>query len=286
MHVRLEEPSLPTLELTCGEGYVLDAFQISAPAERAVTAVRALADGQFDRTRFLGPRAITVSMVLDERVEGSMQRLTDNLAAFMSPRIRPTIIWSLPGTPFVERALTVRGTDWPFVVRGKKLQTIACSFVSEEAATRSVDPNELVLLPIPEVEEGREYDLEFDREYVPALPRGSATVNNAGNHVTAWRATIRASITNPILSFNGTPMRFDRNGGVALAVDQTLVIDSNTRTIRLNGDPNISRYDRVNFEDWEWDDLLLRPGDNLVRVQGSDIGPLASVTLEWYDRWL
>jgi hypothetical protein len=67
---------------------------------------------------------------------------------------------------------------------------------------------------------------------------------------------------------------------------QTLVIDQQERTVLLNNDPNESRYDRLNFEDWDWDDLALQPGANIVRLQGSGFTSTSLMTICWRSAWL
>ena len=138
----------------------------------------------------------------------------------------------------------------------------------------------------PAPEEGREYDLTFDRVYVPTPPVGGVYVYNAGTAPADWTMTLTAAMTNPTVTVRSTDMIFNRNGGVTLLTGQTLQIDTRERTILLNGDPTLSRYDRVNFEDWVWDDLLLQPGLNLVRLQGTGFNFSTRLTICWSDHYL
>ena len=282
----LSAPDLPDLDLDCADGFVLVDLQIGFPAERPVLRPRALADGVIDQSTFLGQRAITVNVRLDQRGTTS-QALIDRLMPFLSPRRRVVLTWSLPGSPSELRQIEMRGVDAPLLIEQPKYYTIVCQFVStgpflvspdEQCAT--VDP-----LALPE-EIGREYDLEFDREYVPTPPVGGFFAFNNGTAPAHWRATIRAQATDPVLTINDSQMIFAQAGGITLFTGQTLVIDTLDRTILLNDDPSESRYDRVNFEDWSWDDLLMRPGSNLFRLQGTNFNFTSQLQVCWRDTYL
>lgn len=281
----LSADDLTDLELTCGEGFVLVDLQVGFPSERPVVRPRALDDGVIDQTTFVGQRAVTVTLRLDQRVM-TTQALIDRVMPFLSPRRRPTLTWSLPGSATDYRSLTLRGVDAPLVVQQPKYVTIVCSWVSSDPflldpveECESVDPND------PAEEVGRYYDLTFDRVYVPALPVGALAAINTGTAPTHCVITLTASMINPTVTVNGVDMTFNQNGGLTLVTGQTLVIDTQARTILLNNDPNESRYDRVNYEDWSWDDFLLQPGVNVVRLQGTGFTSTTLMTVCWRSAW-
>lgn len=282
----LRASGLADLDLSCGNGWVLTDLQVGFPSERPVVRSRALADGVIDQTTYLGQRAVTATLTLDNRV-ASTQSLIDLLLPFVSPRRRPTLTWSLPDSSTDYRQLTLRGVDAPLVISQPRYTTIVVSWVSQQACMvdpveqcLSVDPNN------PAEEIGREYDLDFDREYVTIVPVGGILVPNDGTCLASWVITLDASMVDPTVTINGVDMTFDQNGGVSLVTGQTLVIDQLERTILLNNDPAQSRYDRVNFEDWNWDDLALQPGPNIVRLQGSGFTSTSLLTICWRSAWL
>lgn len=282
----LRASDLPDLDMLCASGWVLVDLQIGFPGQRPVVRSRALADGVIDDTAYLGQRAVTVTLRLDNTVT-TTQALVDLLMPFLSPRRRPTLTWSLPGSPGELRQLTLRGVDAPLVIAAPRYTTVVCSWVSEQAC--AVDPTEQCVSVSPNnpaEEIGREYDLDFDRDYVETIPVGGVVVTNAGTCLSSWVITLTASMVNPSVTVNGVDMSFTENGGLTLVTGQTLVIDQRERTVLLNGDPSQSRYDRLNFEDWSWDDLALRPGPNLVRLQGSGFTASSLMTVCWRSSWL
>jgi len=282
----LRAQGLADLDLSCGNGWVLTDLQIGFPSERPVVRSRSLADGVIDQSTYVGQRAVTATLTLDNRV-ATTQSLVDLLMPFVSPRRRPTLTWSLPGWATDFRQLTLRGVDAPLVIQRPRYTVITVSWVSEQACMvdpieqcLSVDPND------PADEIGREYDLDFDRDYVGIVPVGGVLVPNSGTCLASWTITLTASMVDPIVTVNGVQMAFTQNGGLTLVTGQTLVIDQQERTVLLNNDPNESRYDRLNFEDWNWDDLALQPGPNIVRLQGSGFTSTSLMTICWRSAWL
>lgn len=282
----LSADDLETLDLTCDDGFVLVGFQVGFPAERPVVRFRALSDGVFDDTLYLGQRAVTITLRLDHRVD-STQTLLDRLRPFLSPRRRVTFSWAQPQTPTELRSLTLRGVDAPLVITGPKYLTVTCSWVSTGSFlldpvvnTAQLNPNE------PESEGGRTYPLTFDREYSPIPPPGSIYVYNAGTAPANWTMSLRGGAVDPTIQIRTSEMIFASNGGVTLATGETLDISTADRTIVQNGDPSQSRLDRVNFLDWTWDDLLFQPGDNVVGLSGSGFDYYTLLTISWQDTYL
>jgi hypothetical protein len=282
----LSAPDLLDLDIDCVDGFVLVDLQVGFPAERPVVRARALADGFIDQSTFLGQRAITVTVRLDQRVSNS-QALIDRLMPFLSPRRRVFLTWSLPGSPSELRQIEMRGVDAPLIIAQPKFYTVVCQFVSTGPFLTSADETCETVDPLGLPEEiGREYDLEFDREYIPNPPVGGFFALNNGTAPAHWRATIRAQATDPVLTVRDSQLDFSQGGGITLFTGQTLVIDTLDRTILLNDDPTESRYDRVNFEDWSWDDLLMRPGLNLFRLQGTNFNFTSQLEVCWRDTYI
>lgn len=269
------------LPLTCEEGWSLEQLQIGFPAVRSVVRSRALADGVIDDTIFVGQRAVTLTLRIASPT--ATQAALDRIIPFVSPRERPVLTWSLAGSPTEVRSLTLRGVDAPVVIDGPSYQRIVVSFVSTDPYIRS--GAEQCVSAVANAEPGRTYDLTFDRVYASTLPSVTFNVFNAGTAPTPWRAVIGATVTDPVLTINAVPMTFDQNGGITISGTDQLFIDSGFRTIEASPFPLTSVYDRVNFFDWRWDDLLLLPGNNSVTFT---VSPGDSATLDfcWFDAYL
>lgn len=279
MQVELSDPELGVLELGC-DPYVVSSIQVGSPDVREVSRNRSLTDGTFDDTRYLGARAITLAIRLNDRLLGScgvenlsMQTLIDQLVPFMSPRRRPTLTWQLPGSDQM-RAAVVRGANWGWTVATPKAQSIAPQWVAPSGEILAGGPNARhceTIMPSADVEAGRTYDLVFDRVYPPSGTIGGRSIVNPGTMPTNWTLTVFGPVTDPSFTVNGVQLKTDRLGGVVLAVGQTLVIDTRNRTVLFNGLAGSSRYQNTNFDQWAWDDLLLESGTNIVRFDGETL---------------
>lgn len=277
MQVELYDPDLGTLELGC-DPYVVTSIQVGSPNVREVVRNRALADGTFDDTRYIGARAITLAIRFADvaacrNPDLDMQDLIDQLTPYMSPRRRPVLTWQLPRSDEL-RSAVVRGSNWPWEVSGPKAQGIAPQWVvpSGEILAGGDDALHCELIkPSADSEDGRTYDLTFDRVYPPSDPIGGRTIENPGTSNAHWVLTIFGPVVDPMFTVNDVVFSADRLGGVTLVAGQTLVVDTRNRTVLLNGVAGASRYQNVNFDEWGWDDLLLRPGTNTVRFDGTGI---------------
>lgn len=284
--IYLQEDSLGQLDLDCISGLVVQSFEIGFPTVREVVTSRALTDGAIDTTKYLGSRAVTVALRLDQRVMAT-QALLDLLMPYLSPRIRPRIVWtvqepSVEPNPAYVRSLMIRGADAPLVIEGPKYQTIVLQWVAQDPYAEALEETCAVAVTTGTEEFGRDYDLEFDRDYPVSPPFGVTLFNTLGNAPMDWTGTITAEVTDPRILINDTEIIFT---GLILTAGQTIEIDTLARTILRNGTPNDSVYGLTNFQDWSWDDLRLVPGQNQIRMQAVSYTGAPSFTLCWIDRW-
>lgn len=297
MQCELSDTDLGVLELGC-DPYVVVSIQIGSPAVREVVRTRSLADGTLDDTRYVGARAITLDIRFNNMqpfcepagIDYSMQGLIDRLTPYMSPRRRPTLTWQLPRSTEL-RAAVVRGVNWGYTVAAPKAQAIAPQWVVPSGEILLGGPYAercQLITPSTDVEDGRHYKNpeasgvedaygpyytntsgNVSRAYPFTLPVGGRIIDCYGTGPANWVLTFFGPVTNPSFTINDVKFSADRRGGVALLVGQTLVVNTRDRTVFLNGDPNSSRYQNVNFEDWGWDDLLIGPGENIVVFGGT-----------------
>lgn len=287
--ITLSDPVLGDLELRA-DPYIVASLQIGSPAVREVRRARALADGEFDDSRFRGGRAITIALRFNERpncaVEPTtIQGLLDALQPYLSPRRRPTLSWALPGSESDVRWCTVRGVSAPVVIERDRHPVVVCSFVSEQTDVRSTDEQTLTIDPGASTELGRSYDRTFDTSYPASGVIGSVLATNRGNAPAHWRATIYGICTDSSLTVGGVEIAFTENGGLSLPAGGAVTIDTRERTMYYLDDPTQSKYEYSNFTDWQWDDLLLEPGQTTVRFDPATSGVGAQVVMSWYPTW-
>lgn len=283
--IYLVDGALGRVDLECEpDGYIVDELVVGGAEVRRVERPRALGDGTDNRTRYLGGRVVTASILLDRR-KFRTQQLLDRLGPFVSPRFRPRLVYRLDrdGPASEQRSILVAPAEsGPLVVQGRRYDSITLQWISVRSVIESIEPRIQTVTPVGDTEAGRTYDLTFDRTYPPTLPSGSATITTLGNSPVDWIANISSSIEDPRLTINDHQVRFDP---LVLAGGQFVEINTERRTILRNGDPGDPIQHLTNFTEWEWDDLRLWPGDNFVRYQGNNITD-SSATFRWRDGWL
>lgn len=283
----LEHPSLGRLDLDCADGFVVSEFTIGYPTVRDVVTNKALADGTIDTTTFVGSRAVTIALRLNNTgCNGyETQDLLDLITPYVSPRIRPTLVYTVDKTasnPNHVRSLLLRGVDAPFTVNAPKALTLVCQWVSADSFTSSLEDT-CAVAPITAADEfGRFYDLSFPRDYPFSPPVGITLFTPQGNAPMDWTGTITSTVTDPIITINNINITFS---GITLITGQTINIDTANRTILRNNDPNDSIYGFSNFQDWTWDDIRVTPGLNFIRLEAASHLNSPAFTLCYFDRW-
>jgi hypothetical protein len=283
MTCRLEEAELGVLDVECFNGYITTILDIGFPAVREVETPRALADGVEDNTQFLGARAVSMTLRLDQR-KADMQALMDRINPYMSPRRRPKLVWTMPGSTS-ERSLVVSGRNAPVTIDRDKYLAVTFQWKSPQAVIKAPEPTCVEVYPTDDVEGGRTYPENYADggrgPYNQSVGVGERLVRNLGNEVADVTVTIYGPCVGPFVRINGTTVTFT---GVTLLENETLLISTERRAILLNSDPAQSRYGYSNYRQWTWDRLRFRPGDNLVRVD-ADSGDPAMIVCH-YHSWI
>lgn len=113
-----------------------------------------------------------------------------------------------------------------------------------------------------------------------AAAAAGITARNEGDVESDLVITLRGAWVNPTITNNttGRVMALTANGGLTMLAGDTLVIDTASKTIRLNG---ANRYDRLAFPASTW--LELTAADNALAATGGPIG--ATWAVDWRDSW-
>jgi len=289
--IYVKEATLGELDFNSITGVIPVDFTIGWPTVREVINPRALTDGVIDTTTYLGQRAVTLTIRYNQKVMPT-QDLLDLVTPYMSPRVRPQIIWTVQNPtdvcpaydvrPTDYRSLVVRGADAPLVVDGPRYLSMVLQWVAQDSFTSALDQVCGVARATGSEEFGRQYDLIFDRDYPSSPVYGVTNLTAAGNAPTDWTATITSEITDPQFAINSVLVTFT---GLTLLSGQTIIIDTQERTMLRNGDPTDSVYGYTNFADWSWDDLRMVPGNNTLIFGGDGAVGDPAMTVCWYDKW-
>jgi len=135
----------------------------------------------------------------------------------------------------------------------------------------------LAMVGLPTTEGGRTYPRTYPRTYGSVSTGGTITANNAGTFSTPVVFTLTGPATNPTIEnvTQGKSLEFN----IVLASGETLVIDTDSRTVLLNG--TASRYSAL-MASSEWFDL--DPGDNQIDYRAAT-STISEITATWRSAW-
>jgi hypothetical protein len=245
------EPGLEMLHIT--------EVDYGFPEPREILDPRPQADGTIDQTEHFGTRVVTLTgkVAIDWNSQGRRQRAMDALAPFLRPNVRPWL-YSRFDDGQVRRML-VRADQYsrPQIAN---VQDLSISFKSATGVLE--DEVAAVVRMIPEVPvAGREYDLEFDREYPPGT--GTAWLaTNEGNAPADWTATIFGPCEGPAIVNVTTDEAVDL-AGLSLNAEQFVVVSSRDHTVLADGLVGSSRWHTVDYVATTWWQLM--PGTSALR---------------------
>jgi hypothetical protein len=272
------EVGADTLTLDEANGWFVQSLDVGYPAVRQVVDVRADADGVYDSTQYFGAR--TVSMVV--RALGDRRASFEELSKFLRPSTRPILFYTVDGT---ERRLRLRpnGRSSSFVGSPNSQEFLA-QWVAPDGVIEAVTESVAVAQATSETgEDGRTYDLTFDRVYDQIDPVGTVNAVNAGTaSAQDFVLELFGPCVNPRLEnlTTGQQLRFL----TTLTAGQFLKIRVRDRTVRLNGLVAQNRYNTLDFATSQWFDLP--PGTSLLRYRPDTITAGAFARVSFRSSWI
>jgi hypothetical protein len=283
MRIALQEDTLGTLELDCASGYVVTQYDFGFPQPREVTYPRTLVDGSVDQTSHHGARTVSLTVLLNATLGQSPAQLRDQLAAYLHPGRRPIMLVT-EHNDTRERQIRLRASQYGIPIASPKYNSMACSWIAYDGVLESQTAIEVQARPFDTAPAGREYPLVFNREYPDVLPSGSHLIENPGNTDAQWTINLYGQIVNPRLVLNDQSIRLTAGGGLTLATNQLLVIDSRTKQVLYDGNPLTSGLQYVDFLNSSW--WLIPPGQSVYRLDADTWDDNASAILSFRPAWI
>ncbi len=256
--------------------FCLNRLDLGWPEVRSVSDPLAGGDGEVDSTQFVGARAITAALTLSRPVGPKI----DLLRGLCHPGRR---LW-----------LHVSRSDWDgerrILVRGKDVAVVPANLTRAQVGFRapgglleSVLPDTDILSPVGASSGGVDYPVEYPLEFDPVLVPVAALLNVGGTVPALPVIDLYGPCSNPVVRLLGTGEQIRLL--MPVAAGQFVRVDMAARTVLLNGDPNQSRYGRLDFATSSWWAL---PVGNQVQVVFSPEAPGAGcqAVLKWRRTWI
>lgn len=253
---------LDTLSIGRGTDYPWADFPagFGTPAVRTQDAARPDRDGIFPGLDLLDARTLIFDVyVFGDDEEDGEDKLNVLKAFFARADENLTLTVNITGT--VEYALVgrPRGVD---VVLDRKLRAgvyrARCSFVATDPRLY-VNGETIAVIDVATGEGvGLEFDATPDFSFGGTITEGSALITNGGLYPTPFRVEFSGPLTNPRIINADTGYELSFTG--ELAAGETLLVDTDTRTVLLNG--TSSRYSWLATQS-RWFDLP--PGNTTLQ---------------------
>lgn len=268
---------------------VCSSWDLGAPEPRVASTPRGGADGDIDRTEFVGPRAVTLSLIVrgdaNNVTDGqSAYRYADRLTAMTLPARRPTLQVSRNNPEAF-------GEIWEMVVRGNPFSItygrraaamleLQLAFTAPlgllQGPLRGVDSNTVAV-------GGGAGNLTLPITLPISLTDGSAAtptlfLDIGGAAPISPTIYIWGPADNPEV-FTDIGERFTFTN-LTLVEGQFVAIDMNEGTVLLGGSPSASVYHLVDFDVstfWRW-----MPGPHTVRLVATG----GKFSVHWRERRL
>ncbi len=229
---------------------------------------------------FAEERTIEIELTSIDDNPATLAALRQATVPDEDPIEEPLAIWAGTEQPQVVMAKLKRRAipqdhEWSVGYHRATLQFVA-SDVKRYAVTESTSPT--VGLPSPGVG-GLTFPLTFPLTFgTPGTP-GSTTVTNTGEAATWPIYTLTGPITGPVITTGTSVLRFATD--FQLPLGQTIVIDSDSRSVLLNG---VARPDVLIQREWAY----LRPGvPTVVAFTGQGVyDPAAGLVVTFRPAWI
>lgn len=281
--LRLEALGLDPLVLDFAAGYAVQMLDLGDAATRAVVQDAPDADGTIDTTQFVGARVVAMSVQLIPKFSGvSKELMRRRLRAFTHPRLRPILYMQLDGQ--AEQLIRLRRSTWSNLIQNPSYAPVALQFVAPDGIIESAELHTAnANASATGLEGGFTFDLSFDLTFTGGVVIGETSVVNAGDADAYPLIRLYGLCTEPTI-VNETTGQTLAFVGLTINAGDFVEIDTRAKTVRYNGDPANSQYNKFDFANSEW--WTLQPGTNVIRFAPLTSSFPSNAEINWRDAWL
>lgn len=292
--LRLQLGSL-TLDLNDPDttGFIISEIDLGYAAPRVVADDLPGQDGQFDQTAYFSTRTIQLTGALVPTLDGTMSRsaVMDQLAPFLAPSARPTLVYALD-SDMSKRCLDLRVGQWTNPIDHPVNATaFSVQWVCPNPVAYSQTTNEVDIAFVTESMAGRSYPRTYPLTYPAGVLSGfgDAEIVSSGTYAAWPTMRVFGPCSDPAVYWIN-PISFDDLNiqivfsGLIIGDGDYVEIDAQARTALLNGLIASSVYNFIDFANTTWGPL--QPGLNLLRFSPGTGGADCICEVFWRDSYL
>jgi hypothetical protein len=272
-------------------GFLISAVDIGSATPREVVTDLPGQDGQDDQTAYFGPRSVQLTGAIVPTLRGwSRTKAKDKLAPFLAASARPTLVYALD-TDVDIRCIDLRVGQWSNVIdHPQNASAFSVQWVGKPIAYgASVNEVDLVLSSGSSAGFGFPFSFPFAFDIGGSGPTEPGLIANVGTYPSWPILRIYGPCSDPSVVWidpltglsNGTQVIFS---GLTIDSGDYAEVDTQKRTVLINGDPGANRYNFVDFARTSWGQLAV--GLNLLRFSAAEGSGDCITKVLWRESYL
>ena len=257
MSVNLEDAS---------RGYFCSQLDLGWPTPRAVVANRPDADGEIDRTQYMGARIVSANITAVNGAGPGIDAVASMFAPFMAPSARPVLHYVLNRPGAGERTLIVRGTGYTWPIAGPADRNIQLQWEAADPIAR--DPTVRT---------------------ATATVAAAASITSAGDVPVRPLLRVTGPITAPavtIAAAGAPPWTIAFQSSFTIAAGHFVDIDTQARTVYLDANPAQPRLSSIDWTQSSWQWIPPAPVTATLALAGTATTGATQVTATFQDGYL
>lgn len=249
-------------------------------------------DGSDDQTANFSTRTIQLTGVIGPTLAGASRSVNfDAFTPFIFPGARPTLVYSLDDD-MAQRCLDLRVNQWTNPINHPvNASAFSVQFVCPNPIPYDPNQQEVDVPFATGSTSGFTFPFTFPLTFGTTVDatEGSAFVTSNGTYLAWPLLRIFGPCTNPAVFWNdpitdlpiGVQVVFS---GLTIAAGDYVEVDCRQRSALVDGDPEASVYQFVDFINSNFGPL--QPGTNLLRATATTSAAGAVVQVLWHDTYL
>jgi hypothetical protein len=238
-------------------GYRVGSFDVGFPAVRAITSPLPTRDGEYDTSRYYGPRTVTVTGAFVPSPAGSRQKALSALTWWCQPRLRPRVVYALDGDS-AALWLNLRGSQLSAPSSNPQVTDFSVSWVAPDPIARALTTTQITV-----------------------NPGATGTATNNGTY-RAWPILdIYGPCTNPAVIWTSPAVGQVVFTGLTVATGHYVEVDCRAQTALTDANPTQSVYPNIDFANTRW--AGIEPGANTLQFTAATSSSPSRVVVTWAD---
>jgi len=270
-------------------GYFCQSLDLGAPVVRDVVDNMPDADGTYDRTQFMGNRAVGVDITALAGAGAQVDAIAAMFAPYMVPSARPVLHYVLDRPGVAERTLTLRPAVYDYAIQGDQQRDIHLGFVAPDPIVRDPAQQSVQARAGSAGVPGRTYPLTYNRVYpIGGGSPSTGIIHSYGTYPVQPLVRVYGPIAGAVVTFavpSGPTYRIAFLGSYLIPAGGWVDIDTRLHTAYYTGDSAQSVLNQLDWTAISWPVLPVGV-DVVFQLAGASTTGVSQAVAYWNDGYL